>query len=85
LRCVACLDPNKSFANYDEDKLVELAKIYVDDFIEYDCVVLRDQLDTFITKAREDSSFLSCCGLGNLAMKMVKTETYCISIGLSSN
>jgi hypothetical protein len=32
LRCVACLDPNNSFANYDEDKLVELAKIYADDF-----------------------------------------------------
>ena len=76
LRCVACLDPSNSFANYDEDKLVELAQIYVDDFTEYDCIVLRDQLDTFITEGREDSSFLSCCDLGNLAMKMVKTDRH---------
>jgi len=78
LRCVACLDPSNSFANYDEDKLVELDQIYADGFIEYDCVVLRDQLDTFITEAREDSSFLSCCDLGNLAMKMVKTERHTV-------
>ncbi|XP_008652970.1 uncharacterized protein [Zea mays] len=78
LRCVACLDPSNSFANYDEDKLVELAQIYVDDFTEYDCIVLRDQLDTFITEGREDSSFLSCCDLGNLAMKMVKTDRHIV-------
>lgn len=78
LRCVACIDPSNSFANYDEDKLVELAQIYVDDFTEYDCIVLKDQLDTFITEGREDSSFLSCCDLGNLAMKMVKTDRHTV-------
>jgi hypothetical protein len=57
LRCVACLDLGNYFANYNEDKLVELAQIYVDDFTKYDCVILREQLDTFITEAREDSSF----------------------------
>ncbi len=29
LRCIVCLDLGNSFANYDEDKLIELAKIYV--------------------------------------------------------
>jgi hypothetical protein len=49
---VSCLDPSKSFANYDEDKLVELAKIYVNDFTKFDYVILREQLDIFGTKAR---------------------------------
>ena len=31
LRCIACLDPRNSFTNYDEDKLIELAKIYAAD------------------------------------------------------
>jgi hypothetical protein len=78
LRCVPCLDLSNSFANYDEDKIVELAQIYVDDFTEYDCIILRDQLDTFITEGREDASFLSCCDLGNLAMKMVKIDRHTV-------
>jgi hypothetical protein len=41
LRCVACLDLNGSFANFEIEKLVELAKIYKDDFSDYDCVKLR--------------------------------------------
>jgi hypothetical protein len=48
LRCITCLDPRNSFTNYDEDKLIELAKIYAADYFEYDCIVFRDQLDTFI-------------------------------------
>jgi hypothetical protein len=33
LRCIACLDPRNSFTNYDEDKVIELAKIYVANFL----------------------------------------------------
>jgi hypothetical protein len=29
LRCIACLDLRNSFANFDGDKLIELAKLYV--------------------------------------------------------
>jgi hypothetical protein len=32
LRCIACLDPRNSFANFDVDKLIELAKLYDADF-----------------------------------------------------
>ena len=55
LSCIACLDPKNKFANFDQDKLVELANMYADNFSEYDCVILRDQLDTFIIEARKDS------------------------------
>nr|ABA94667.1 hAT family dimerisation domain containing protein [Oryza sativa Japonica Group] len=78
LRCIACLDPRNSFANYDEDKLIELAKIYADDFSEYDCLVLRDQLDTFISNVRSDLDFSSCSDLGKLAAKMVQTDRHTV-------
>jgi hypothetical protein len=49
LRYIACLDPENSFANFDEEKLVELVEIYDGDLSIYDIpVVLQNQLDTFI-------------------------------------
>ena len=76
LRCIACLDPRNSFANYNEDKLIELAQIYAADFSEYDCIVLRNQLDAFISEARDDPDFTTCCDLGNLAVKMVQSDRH---------
>ena len=53
LRCIACLDPKNSFANYNEDKLVDLANMYAADFSTYEVTfVLRNQLDSFIQEAR---------------------------------
>jgi hypothetical protein len=40
LRCIVCLDPQNSFANFDEDKLIELAQIYVVDFTQWRMQVL---------------------------------------------
>jgi hypothetical protein len=57
LRCITCIDPKNSFANFDGDKLIELAKIYVADFSEYECVTLRDQLATFVVDVRSDEEF----------------------------
>jgi hypothetical protein len=42
LRRIACIDPKNYFANYDGDKLIELAKIYAADFSEYACFTLRE-------------------------------------------
>jgi hypothetical protein len=79
LRCIACLDPKNSFANFDEDKLVELAAMYADDFSIYEIsFVLRNQLETFIADVRGDPDFLSCHDLGNLAVKMVQTDRHTI-------
>jgi hypothetical protein len=76
LRCIACLDPKNSFANFDSDKLIELARMYAHDFSQYECIVLRDQLGTFIADARDDPNFANCIDLGNLALTMVQTERH---------
>ncbi|XP_072149528.1 uncharacterized protein [Setaria viridis] len=73
LRCVACLDPRDSFANFEVQKLVELAKIYKDDFCDYDCIKLAGDLPIFIDEVRNDDNFDTCIDLGNLAEKMVQT------------
>jgi len=74
LRCVACLDPRDSFANFEVQKLVELAKIYKDDFCDYDCIKLAGDLRIFIDEVRNDDNFDNCTDLGNLAEKMVQTQ-----------
>jgi hypothetical protein len=66
LRCIACLDPKNSFANFDGDKLIELAKIYAPDFSEYECVTLRHQLSTFVGDVRSDEEFSRCDDLAIL-------------------
>ncbi|XP_066354932.1 uncharacterized protein [Miscanthus floridulus] len=48
LRCIACLDPRNSFANYDRSKILELFEIYKDDFSSYELLRLGDQIDHFI-------------------------------------
>ena len=76
LRRVACLDPGDSFANFEVDKLFELAKIYVDDLSDYDCLRLLDELPIFIDEVRNDNDFSTCIDLGNLTEKMVQTDRY---------
>jgi hypothetical protein len=77
LRCIACLDPRNSFANYNEDKLVDLANMYAADFSTYELTfVLRNQLDSFIHEARDDPHLMDCNDLGHLAMKMVISDMH---------
>ena len=76
LRCVACLDPRDSFANFEVQKLAELAKIYKDDFCDYDCIKLAGDLRIFIDEVRNDDNFDTCTDLGNLAEKMVQTKRH---------
>uniref|UniRef100_A0A453SGX5 DUF4371 domain-containing protein n=1 Tax=Aegilops tauschii subsp. strangulata TaxID=200361 RepID=A0A453SGX5_AEGTS len=77
LRCIACLDPKNSFANYNEDKLVDLANMYAADFSTYEVTfVLRNQLDSFIREARTDPHLMNCNDLGHLAMNMVLADMH---------
>uniref|UniRef100_J3MWK3 HAT C-terminal dimerisation domain-containing protein n=1 Tax=Oryza brachyantha TaxID=4533 RepID=J3MWK3_ORYBR len=52
--------------------------IYAADFSEYACILLRDQLDTFIYDVRADPEFSSCSDLGNLAVKMVQSDRHTV-------
>ena len=76
LRCVACLDPTNEFANFEIEKLVELAKIYYADFSDYECEKLRTELENFMDEVKHDEEFCSCIDLGGLAEKMVKTDRH---------
>jgi hypothetical protein len=76
LRCVACLDPTNEFANFEIERLVELAKIYYADFSDYECEKLRTELENFIDEVKHDEEFFSCIDLGGLAEKMVKTDRH---------
>jgi hypothetical protein len=76
LRCVACLDPTNEFANFEIEKLVELAKIYYADFSDYECEKLRTELENFIDEVKHDEEFCTCIDLGSLAEKMVQTDRH---------
>ena len=83
LRCIACLDPKNSFANYDEDKLVDLASMYAADFSAYEVsFVLRNQLDSFIHEARVDPHLMNCNDLGHLVMNVVVVMCTQLFLGL---
>lgn len=76
LLCIGSLDPRNSFANFDHEKLLRLAQFYPQDFSPVDQVLLVDQLDNFIYDARNDESFSELKGIGDLSIKMVKTQRH---------
>jgi hypothetical protein len=78
LKCISCLDPRNSFANFDVDKLIELAKLYDADFTPYDCIVLKDQLEIFIVDMRVDPNFINCNDLGDLVVSMVQSDRHVV-------
>jgi hypothetical protein len=74
LLCIACLDPRDSFSAFDLDRLCRLAEFYPEDFSTIDCVILRDQLDTYIRDVRRTNVFSGLKDIGALAVKMVETR-----------
>ena len=73
LVCMSCLDPSNSFSKFDVQKLVRLAEIYTADFTIADCLLLRNQLQTFILNVRRSDEFSECRDLAKVAQKMVET------------
>ena len=73
LGCMASLSPKNSFSNFDVDKLVRLAEIYVEDFNVANLLLLPGQLKDFITRVKRNSNFLGCTKLPKVAEIMVKT------------
>ncbi|KAG8637900.1 hypothetical protein MANES_15G179352v8 [Manihot esculenta] len=72
LRCVMCLDPSNSFANFDHVRLLQLAKLYSDDFSSTDIIELDHQFQNYICDMRSNEIFSNISNLGDLAKKMVK-------------
>jgi hypothetical protein len=78
LKCIACLDPRDSFANFDHEKLLELANIYSVDFSSQDCYLLIDQLNIYVDVMRRGPNFLACGSLSSLALELVKTGQHLV-------
>ncbi|KAH7679456.1 Ribonuclease H-like protein [Dioscorea alata] len=73
LLLVSCLDPRDSFSKFNIHKLLRLAEMYPEDFSVTECMMLEDQLATFIYDVRHDDDFTNVVDLGGFAMKMVDT------------
>ncbi|VFQ84551.1 unnamed protein product, partial [Cuscuta campestris] len=71
LRCVMCLDPSNCFASFDQDRLLELAVLYSEDFSSTDRVELIHELQNYISDMKSNKVFANISNLGSLAKKMV--------------
>ena len=73
LDCIACLDPNNGFSNFDMDKLAHPADLYPVDFISTGRTFLSQELQYFLSDMRIDDQFFNVEDLGILAKKMKET------------
>ncbi|XBJ27947.1 hypothetical protein VPH35_005133 [Triticum aestivum] len=82
LTCMAAFSPRDSFAAYDKEKLVRLArKFYAKDFTNDELSRLPWQLSMFISHVRKDKRFSklkSLCELSVLMVERRKNEQYYI-------
>jgi len=66
-----------NFANFEIEKLVELAKIYYVDFNDYEFEKLRTELEkNFIDGVKLDEVLCTCSDPSSLAEKMVQTDRH---------
>ncbi|KAK4271006.1 hypothetical protein QN277_019765 [Acacia crassicarpa] len=73
LECLSCLDPRDSFANFNNEKLIEFARFYPSEFDELaDIPFMSSSLDNFIVDVRADSNFVNLQTISDLALKMVE-------------
>jgi hypothetical protein len=73
LRCVAALDPAKSFYNYDKDKLLKLARFYPKDFSTKDLSNLPFLLTRFVDDMCNDERFKEVKSVAELSVMLVET------------
>nr|XP_016467831.1 PREDICTED: uncharacterized protein LOC107790417 [Nicotiana tabacum] len=72
---MACLNPIDSFANFDKDRIMKLAKYYPSEFDDNKLRDLSFQLDSFIVYARmPHSKFINLKGMKDLAIVMAETK-----------
>ena len=79
LLLVSCFNPRDSFSKFNIHKLLWLIKMCPEGFSETECMMLEDQLATFIYDVRHDDDFANIGNLGGFAMKMVDTGKHAMS------
>ncbi|XP_009620748.2 uncharacterized protein [Nicotiana tomentosiformis] len=73
---MASLSPDNSFANYDKERIMNLAKLYPHEYSISKLEDLSYELDNYILYVREDRDFSSLKGLGDLSEILVETELH---------
>lgn len=76
LLCMSALNPSNSFAAYDSRKILRLAEFYPKDFSNTQLIRLQFQLDIFIDDMRKDDRFIGLNSLGELSIRLVKTNKH---------
>ncbi|XP_039116706.1 zinc finger MYM-type protein 1-like [Dioscorea cayenensis subsp. rotundata] len=78
LLLMSYLDPRDLFSKFNIQKLLRLVELYPEDFSMTECMMLEDQLATFIYDVHHDEDFTNIKDLGDFARKMVETEKHFI-------
>jgi dimeric dUTPase (all-alpha-NTP-PPase superfamily) len=76
LVCMSALSPSDLFCRFDKEKLVELAKIYPDDFNHKDMPTLEHELGLYIDNILHDGKFSTLDSISDLAKLMVDTRKH---------
>ena len=76
LDCIACLDPNNEFSNFDMDKLAHLTDLYPVDFTSTGRTFLYQKLQYFLSDMRIDGRFFNVEDLVSIVKKMKETMKY---------
>jgi hypothetical protein len=74
LRCMASFNPAKSFAAFDVENLIKLAKFYPHDFDVEEMNQLTFQLSRYINEMRNDDNFKNLRSLTELSMMLVEKD-----------
>jgi hypothetical protein len=74
LVCSTAFNPRDSFNDFNVDSLLNLAKLYPDEFSSGDLRDLRHYLCLYIADVREDNRFSNINTISELAQKMVETK-----------
>ncbi|CAN1121598.1 Zinc finger MYM-type protein 1 [Linum perenne] len=75
---LACLSPNDSFATYDKQMVLNLARFYPTEFSDVQIIFLEHQLETYIFDMQANDDFKGLKGIEELSMKMVKTKKHLV-------
>ncbi|KAM3263254.1 zinc finger MYM-type protein 1-like [Capsicum annuum] len=74
---VACLKPIDTFSSFDIQKILVMAKLYPNNFDEFNMGVLENQIVNYIIDVRDiDKRFFNLDELGKLSRKLVETKKH---------
>ncbi|CAI0479229.1 unnamed protein product [Linum tenue] len=76
LCCVACLNPDDAFVDFDKKRLLKLATFYPSEFSDDDILHLDPQLDTYIFDVKTDNRFTKLKGIPDLCREMVVAKKF---------